>query len=109
MAVGGIQSSSVNGNASAHATTNTMSNAIRILNQLIASDTGRPASKRAVDCAAGRTTGTKNGNASTGNNNSDSRVFAVIALNSVPMLTRPMAASTAIAMSGPRTRVSGRL
>ena len=39
----------LNGNARAHATTNTMSNAIRILNQLIASATGRPARSRAVD------------------------------------------------------------
>src|SRR5438105_1889996 len=106
---GNSQSSTVNGYASVHAATKMMSNAISSLSQAAISATGRPLKSLAVDCDAAITIGTKNGSDSIGNNSSASRVLTAIALNNVPMATRPTAARNAIAMSGAATSPSGRL
>src|SRR6185369_15787684 len=85
----GSHSSSVKGNASVHATTNTMSNAMRIFKCSHTSAMGRPARMRVVAPAAFISTGTKNGRLSMGNNSSAMRVFTAIAENNVPTATIP--------------------
>ena len=73
-----------------------MSNANNNLSHARASIAGRPLNSFAVACAAGITIGTKNGSDNIGNSSSDNRVFAAIALKSVPTATSPMAARSAI-------------
>src|SRR5215471_19041985 len=102
-------SSSVKGNATVHAATKTMSKAMRIFNQWLTSETGRPAKIHADACAAFMSTGTKNGKLSIGSKSSASRVLTAIALNNVPIATMPIIARSTIPVTTSSGSPTGKL
>src|SRR6185437_5855577 len=95
-----LHCSSVYGYSRVQTTRNTTSNAPRIEMYPETSDTARPFMSRAVACAAGRITGTKNGSASNGSSSSASRVLTAIEENNVPTATSPTDASSTTPTSG---------